>query len=91
MQTFFLKADANGPAWPDKQIAKSFSVCENTVLAIRHRFAEQGLEAALNRKKQEGPSRAYKLDKEAETRPMCGAAIRWKAAGSEYQGAQNSD
>ncbi len=65
-----LKADADGPAWSDKRIVESFSVCENTVLAIRHRFVEQGLEAALSRKKQERPSRAYKLDGEAETRLM---------------------
>lgn len=65
-----LKADADGPAWPDKKIVESFSVCENRVLAVRHRFVEQGFEAALNRKRQERPSRAYKLDGEAETRLM---------------------
>ncbi len=49
---------------------ESFSVCENTVLAVRQRFVERGLEGALSRKKQERPSRAYKLDGEAETRLM---------------------
>lgn len=65
-----LKADADGPGWTDKEIVEGFSVCENTVLAIRHRFVEHGLEAALNRKKQEHPSRQPKLDGEAETRLM---------------------
>jgi transposase len=65
-----LKADADGPAWSDKKIVESFSVCENTVLAVRQRFVERGLEGALSRKKQERPSRAYKLDGEAETRLM---------------------
>jgi transposase len=63
-----LKADADGPAWTDEHIAESFSVSVNTVQGVRQRLVEQGLEAALNRKKQEHPSRTPRLDGEGEAR-----------------------
>jgi transposase len=63
-----LKVDAAGPAWTDARIAESFAVSVNTVLGIRQRFVEQGLEAALNRKPQAHPSRAPRLDGEGEAR-----------------------
>jgi transposase len=63
-----LKADAEGPAWTDAKIAESFSVSVNTVLSVRQRFIEQGLEAALNRKKQDRPSRPPLLDGAGEAR-----------------------
>jgi transposase len=63
-----LKADANGPAWTDTRIAESFSVSVNTVLGVRQRLVEQGLEAALSRKKQAHPSRRPRLDGEGEAR-----------------------
>lgn len=63
-----LKADADGPAWPDERIAESFSVSVNTVLSVRQRLVEQGLEAALNRKKQAHASRGPLLDGEGEAR-----------------------
>jgi len=40
----------------------------NTVGNVRQRFAEQGLEAALERKKQENPSRPCLLEGEKEAR-----------------------
>jgi transposase len=57
-----LKADAGGPAWTDAKIAERFSVSVNTVLSIRQRCVEQGLEAARNRKKQARPSRPPLLE-----------------------------
>ena len=39
-----------------------------TVERVRQRFVEQGLEAALGRKKQDRPSRPRKLDGRAEAR-----------------------
>jgi transposase len=63
-----LKADVNGPAWTDTKIAESFSVSVNTVLGVRQRLVEQGLEAALNRKPQQRPSRTPRLDGEGEAR-----------------------
>jgi len=79
-----LKADADGPSWTDEAIAQAFSVHVTTVKSIRERFVEKGLEAALDRKKQDHPSRPPKLDGEAEARLIalrCGAApegyARW--------------
>ena len=65
-----LKADAadGGPAWPDARIAEAVDVSIATVERIRQRFVEQGLEAALGRKKQDRPSRPRKLDGRAEAR-----------------------
>jgi transposase len=62
-----LKADADGPAWTDTKIAEIFSVSVNTVLGVRQRWVEQGLEAALNRKQQH-PSRTPRLDGAGEAR-----------------------
>ena len=61
-----LKADAGGPAWQDEEIAQAFSVHLSTVGCIRKRFVEQGLEAALGRKKQEYPSHAPTFDGASE-------------------------
>jgi len=63
-----LKADVDGPAWSDDQIARAFSVHTSTVGNLRKRFVEQGLEAALNRKERPRPSRERKLDGEAGAR-----------------------
>lgn len=63
-----LKADADGPAWTDEQIAASFSVSVNTVRGVRQRWVEPGLEAALNRQQQAHPSRTPCLDGEGEAR-----------------------
>jgi transposase len=65
-----LKADAadGGPAWPDNRIAEALDVSTDTIGRVRQRFVEQGLEAALVRKKQDCPSRQRKLDGRAEAR-----------------------
>jgi transposase len=74
-----LQADEgpDGPGWHDTQISAAFSVHPNTVAGIRERLVEQGLEAALNRKKQDRPSRPPKLDGKGEARLIaerCGPA-----------------
>ncbi len=51
-----LKVDADGPAWTDAQAAEAFSCSPRTVCSIRQCLVEQGLEAALDRKKRK---RAY--------------------------------
>jgi hypothetical protein len=61
-----LKADADGAAWRDAAIAAAFSVPPRTVAGIRERFVEQGLEAALARKKQARPSQQPIFDGAAE-------------------------
>jgi transposase len=80
-----LKADQSpdGPAWADERIAEAVEVSQPTVARVRRRFAEDGQEAALNRR---ASARTYrrKLDGEQEARlvalccgdPPAGAA-RW--------------
>ncbi len=65
-----LQADAaaEGPAWTDDEIAEAVAVNRRTVEHVRQRFVEQGLEAALVRKKQGRPSRERKLDGAGEAR-----------------------
>ena len=45
-----LKADvaADGPGWPDEQIAAALDVSASTVRRIRLLFVEEGLDVALN-------------------------------------------
>jgi transposase len=61
-----LKTDQgpHGPAWPDEQIAEVFGTHGATVRRLRQRFVEEGLEAALQRKKRQNYTR--KLDGDAE-------------------------
>lgn len=63
-----LKAEADGPAWTDSKIAASVAVRVNTVLGVRQRWVEQGVEAARNRTKQPRSSRPPRLDGAAEAR-----------------------
>jgi hypothetical protein len=63
-----LKAEADGAAWGDEEIAAAFSVHPRTVASIRERFVEHGLEVALHRKKQARPSQQPLFDGEAEAR-----------------------
>lgn len=57
-----LKVDADGENWRDHEAAKAFGLSENAVAKIRARYVERGLDAALDRKRQELPSRKPKLD-----------------------------
>jgi transposase len=62
-----LKADADGPNWSDPEIAEAFEVSLSTVHRGRQAFVEEGLQAALERKKPTG--RQYrKLDGAQEAR-----------------------
>ena len=63
-----LKADEgrHGPGWTDDEIAEAVEVHRNTAANVRQRFVEQGLEAAVNRKKL--PPRLRKLDGAQEAR-----------------------
>jgi len=63
-----LTVDAAGSNWSDEQTAEVFSCTSRTVSQLRQRFVEQGLEAALERKKREQPARAPLLDGEQEAR-----------------------
>lgn len=61
-----LKIDAAGANWSDGQAAEAFDCARRTVLSIRQRFVEQGLEAALERKKRACPPCLPILDGEGE-------------------------
>lgn len=81
-----LKADVGeaGAGWTDQKIAEAFDVTTRTVENVRQRLVEDGLEAALNRKKQERPSREIVLDGEKEAKlvalccsPAPSGAAQW--------------
>ena len=63
-----LAVDVAGPCWTDEQTRAAYRCHLNTVINVRQRFVEQGLEAAMDRKKQEAPSREPLLDGDKEAR-----------------------
>ncbi len=65
-----LKADEGefGPSWTDARIAEAYDIAPGTVKSVRQRLVEEGLDSALNRKKQKNPPRPRKLDGAAEAR-----------------------
>ena len=62
-----------GPGWTDEAVAEACQVTIRTVENIRKRLVLEGLEAALNRKRQVRLSRQRSLDgeKEAKVVAMC--------------------
>jgi hypothetical protein len=71
-----LAADVNGLAWTDGQIAEAFSCHPDTVADVRRRLVLEGLTAAVERKKQDQPSRLPKLDGRGEARLIALARSR---------------
>lgn len=80
-----LKADSaeGGPAWSDAMICEAVEVSPSTVVRIRKRFHEEGLNAALKAKEQQN-RKARQLDGEQEAHLValvCGDApegsARW--------------
>ena len=70
-------ADADGPAWADEQIAEGLGVSLGQIEHLRKRFVEQGIDACLERKKQDRPSVEPKFDGEKEAKLIalaCGKA-----------------
>ncbi len=63
-----LKADADGPGWPDRQIAEAFGCRTKTVENIRQHLVERGFEIALNGLKRCTPPTAKLLDGEQEAK-----------------------
>ena len=63
-----LKADADGPAWSDAQIAEAFHCRVQTVENLRKRLVPEGFEAALERKPRETPPTPPLLDGEKEAK-----------------------
>ncbi len=65
-----LAADqsTDGPAVKDEQIARTLGISVRSIESLRQRFVEQGVEAALERKKQVRPSVEPLFDGEREAR-----------------------
>ena len=62
-----LKADADGPAWSDQQIAEAFRCRRQTVENVRRKFVTEGFEQTLEHKKP-ASTRGTRLDGEQEAR-----------------------
>jgi hypothetical protein len=62
-----LKADADGPAWTDRQIAEAFRCRIQTIENIRRKCVLKGFHAALEHKKPPAPP-AKLLDGEQEAK-----------------------
>jgi transposase len=78
-----LKADVSGGGeeWTDEEVAEAVETSRCTVERVRQRFVEDGLEAALNRKKGPAP-RPRVMDGEAEAHLItlaCGPAPKGRA------------
>ena len=65
-----LKADvtAEGDGWDDARIAEALETSASTVFRTRRQLVEEGLEAALSRKKRQSPPTSRIFDGEAEAR-----------------------
>jgi hypothetical protein len=57
-----LKADADGPSWPDFKIAEAFNCRVQTIENLRKRMVTEGFEPALEGKKRPEPPTPPKLD-----------------------------
>jgi Homeodomain-like domain len=63
-----LKADADGPGWPDVKIAEAFDCRVQTIENVRKRLVLESFEQALERKQRANPPTPCKLDGEAEAK-----------------------
>src|SRR5215218_7927997 len=45
-----LKADLDGPGWPDARIAEAVDVGRSTIVRVRRAFVHGGVDAALHRR-----------------------------------------
>jgi hypothetical protein len=63
-----LKADADGPAWPDLKIAEAFNCRVQTIESLRKRLVIEGFELALEGKKRQEPPIPAQLDGEGEAK-----------------------
>jgi Homeodomain-like domain len=63
-----LKADADGPGWPDVKIAEAFNCRVQTIENVRRRLVTEGCARALDGKQRQAPPTPCKLDGEAEAK-----------------------
>jgi len=80
-----LKADQSdeGACYTDAEISEALDVSSKTVFNLRKKWAELGLDEALERRKQASPSRLRKLDASGEAKlvaTVCGPPPKGRAA-----------
>jgi len=63
-----LKADADGPAWPDVRLAEAFNCRVQTMENLRQRLVTEGFALALEGKKRETPPTPPRLDGQGEAK-----------------------
>src|SRR5437764_7179579 len=63
-----LQADADGPAWTDRQIADAYHCRRRTVENVRQHLVERGLEQTLDGVKRQDPPTPKLLDGGQEAR-----------------------
>src|SRR5260370_35840433 len=63
-----LKADADGPGWPDAKIAEAFDCRVQTIENLRKRLVTESFARALDGKKRPWPHTPPKLDGEGEAK-----------------------
>jgi hypothetical protein len=63
-----LKADTEGPGWPDAKIAEAFGCRVQTIEMVRKRLVTEGFELALEGKKRQTPPTPPKLDGAGEAK-----------------------
>jgi len=63
-----LKADADGPAWTDQQIADAYGCRRQTVENVRERLVTEGFEIALRGKRPAEPPHKPVLDGEQQAK-----------------------
>src|SRR5258708_29710537 len=63
-----LKADADGPAWPDVKIAEAFDCRVQTIESLRKRLVTERFELALEGKRPQEPPTPAKLDGAGEAK-----------------------
>ena len=63
-----LKADADGPGWPDAKIAEAFNCRVQTIENLRMRLVTEGFDLALDGKRRPLPPTPPKLDGEGEAK-----------------------
>jgi len=61
-----LQSDADGPNWPDSQIASAYRCRIRTVENTRKRFVQEGFEACIERKKRISQPKEALLDGRGE-------------------------
>jgi len=71
-----LAVDSDGPGWTDEETRAAYRCHLNTVINVRQRFVEQGVEGAIERKRRNEPARKPILDGEKEARLIAVACTR---------------